>query len=83
MPPANAPVSAMRPPARTVHNALSDIFFNRDNDAARRLEGDRFVGWDVDKLNEEAQSLLDCLAELGVEGLPTAAVLVEDFIDRC
>jgi hypothetical protein len=83
MPPANAPVEAMRPPSRVIHSDLSDLFFNYEHDDARRLDRGEFVGWDSDKLNEHAATVLGNLAALGVEGLPAPETLVEDFLDRC
>lgn len=66
---------------------VSDLFFNRDLDFAKRfdhVQGRRmFVGWDMADLRAEAVLTLDSLERLGVPNLPTPDKLVEDFINRC
>jgi hypothetical protein len=74
-------LAASRMPVPT---ALSDLFFNHDNDAARLFaKGGEFDRWDEDLLAEEAATVLGCLESLGLSGLPEPEDLVEDFLGRC
>lgn len=74
---------AVNDDARTpVNDDLSDLFFNIDIDDARVIEKGRFVGWNEERLREEAETLLGRLERLGVGGLPGPDELVRDFLGR-
>lgn len=64
---------------------ISDLFFNRDLEAAKLYDtkgGPRmFVGYDDEKLRDEAQMMLESLTRLGV-AVPSADDLIADFYDR-
>lgn len=67
-----------------IHPEISDLFFNRDFRGCEAEKGkDRtFGGYDEAKLTEEAGFLIDSLARLGLDDLPTPAELVADFHNR-
>lgn len=74
---------AVNDDAPTPINAdLSDLFFNRDNDAARLLEKGKFAGWNEEALREDAAIMLGNLERLGVVALVAPDELVRDFLDR-
>lgn len=66
-----------------VDGNISDLFFNTDVSAARKLDKKgHFEGWEESVLLQEADDMLRCLERLGVPNLPTAIQLVEDFYKR-
>lgn len=83
MPPANCPADAAndrRPDS--VNENISDLFFSHDLEHCRVLEQGVFVGWNDEKLRDEAALTLGCLERLGVP-TPTVDALVADFLSRC
>jgi hypothetical protein len=61
---------------------ISDLFFNTDvSVAAIHDERGQFVEWDHNKLRDEAQMFLNCLARLNVP-IPSIDDLTADFYGR-
>ena len=61
---------------------ISDLFFNSDLEATRRLDRDgNFLGYDDEALRAEAECFLAYLARLGVS-VPSVDDLVADFYAR-
>lgn len=65
-----------------VDTNISDLFFNTDHDNAVLTEGKTFAGYDDAKLLDNAEMTLGCLKRLGVQDLPAARELVQDFHGR-
>lgn len=65
-----------------VNQNISDLFFNTDlSGAAEHDAHGQFTGWEVVKLQDEAEMFLNCLQRLGVT-VPTADELIADFRAR-
>jgi hypothetical protein len=62
-----------------MNNYLSDLFFNFDHSLALR-ENDRISI--IENVEQRAEELLEILAGLNVENLPTVRELTEDFFRR-
>ena len=64
--------------------ALSDLFFNHENENARILDDKgEFLGFDEEQLKRNATDVLIWLKDLGVVGLPEPEALAADFLSRC
>jgi len=70
------------PTRRAVNVFVSDLFFNRDVSEAKEHDGGQFTGYNDELMLEEARSVLFCLERLGVDPLPSARELVDDFYNR-
>lgn len=82
MPQTEAPMPET--PTESVHQAVSDLFFNYDLEEARRINPrtQEFLGYDEAKLAEIAGDVIDMLRLAGCPNLPTVDGLVADFLAR-
>lgn len=61
---------------------ISDLFFNLDHSANKKMKNGLYDGFDEEKLKIETEWFLASLRRLGVGCLPTSEQLVADFLKR-
>lgn len=61
---------------------VSDLFFNHDLTDAIERENGQIVGWNMEKLREEAETFLGSVERLAPGKAPTVDHLIADFFAR-
>lgn len=65
-----------------VNADISDLFFNSDHSNCETHAGRQFIGYDPEKLADEAGQFIKALLRIGVQYVPTVEDLCNDFRGR-